>query len=125
MKNFYKDIQSYKIVEKKISQKKIYFLIINKMDNKIAELAEQISIIKRQLTKAINSGNEAKALKLIKIKEELDKDFEELLQQVAIAEERERKAEEESHNEIEDERVETEHKTGSGMKKIHPYHSGW
>ena len=87
------------------------------MDNKIAELAEQISIMKRQLTKAINSGNEAKALKLIKIKEELDKDFEELLQQVAIAEERERKAEEESHNEIEDERVETEHKTGSGMKK--------
>ena len=68
MKNFYKDIQSYKIVEKKISQKKIYFLIINKMDNKIAELAEQISIMKRQLTKAINSGNEAKALKLIKIK---------------------------------------------------------
>ena len=63
------------------------------MDNKIAELAEQISIMKRQLTKAINSGNEAKALKLIKIKEELDKDFEELLQQVAIAEERERKAE--------------------------------
>ena len=87
------------------------------MDNKIAELAEQISIMKRQLTKAINSGNEAKALKLIKIKEELDKDFEELLQQVAIAEERERKAEEESHNEIEDERVETEHKTGSGLKK--------